>query len=301
VAGVILAYQPVWHAGFIWDDDAYVTQNQLLSAPDGLQRIWFSLDSPSQYFPLVYTTFRFEHTLWGFNAIGYHWFNILLHAANVLLLWRLLRRLNLPGAWFGAALWALHPVQVESVAWITELKNVLMCFFFLLALLSWTRFIDEVSPKKWKFYAFTLGFSIFALCAKTTVCTLPAALLLIIWLKAKPVNLRRLIEVLPFVVFGIGMGLVTVWWERYHQGTQGKLFEMGPMERILVASHALWFYAGKLFWPANLTFSYPRWTISPHDLSAYGWLLATIALGVAIWHFNRRVGRGVVIAILFYI
>src|ERR1044071_1700899 len=120
VVATFIAYQPAWRAGFIWDDDAYVTRNALLTAPDGLRRIWFSTDSPSQYFPLVYTAFRLEHRFWALNPAGYHWVNILLHAANALLVWRLLRRLQSPGAWLWAALFALHPVQVESVAWITE-------------------------------------------------------------------------------------------------------------------------------------------------------------------------------------
>ena len=140
VALTLLAYQPAaWRGGFIWDDDVYVTDNKLLTAPDGLRRIWFSFDSPSQYFPLVYTVLRFEHQLWGLAPGGYHWVNILLHAANVLLLWRLLQRLNLPAAWLAAALFALHPVEVESVAWVTELKNVLSLFFCLLsARLGWS-------------------------------------------------------------------------------------------------------------------------------------------------------------------
>ena len=133
-AATILVYQQAWNAGFIWDDDKYVTENPLLTAPDGLKRIWFSLDSPSQYFPLVYTTFRLEHALWGLNPAGYHWVNILLHAANALLVWRSCACLRVPGAWLAAALFALHPVNVESVAWITERKNVLMGLFFLLAL-----------------------------------------------------------------------------------------------------------------------------------------------------------------------
>src|SRR6202034_3067830 len=116
VLAVIVAYQPAWHAGFIWDDDRYVTGNKLLSAPDGLWRIWFSFDSPSQYFPLTYTAFRLEYAFWVLNPTGYHWVNILLHAVNALLVWRLLRRLDLPGAWLGAAIWALHPGQVEAGA-----------------------------------------------------------------------------------------------------------------------------------------------------------------------------------------
>ena len=301
VAATVMAYQPAWHAGFMWDDDRYVTENPLLTAPDGLRRIWFSLDAPSQYFPLTYTMFRLEHGLWGFDPAGYHWVNILLHAANALLAWRLLARLRAPGAWLGAALFALHPVQVESVAWITERKNVLMGFFFLLSLLAWTRFLDEKGERPWRFYTLALVFYGLALSAKTTACTLPGALLLVLWLEKKPIDWRRLGQVAPFVALGLGMGLVTVWWERCHQGTRGQLFEIGPVERVLIASRAVWFYVGKLIWPANLTFSYPRWSISASDPLAYVWLLATAAAGAAIWRTRRWAGRSVEVAAVFFV
>jgi tetratricopeptide (TPR) repeat protein len=296
----IFAYYPAWHAGFIWDDDAYVTENPLLTAPDGLRRIWFSFDTPSQYFPLTYTAFYLEHAFWGLNPAGYHCVNILLHAANALLVWRLLARLRVPGAWLAAGVFALHPVQVESVAWVTECKNVLMVFFFLLTLLAWIRFTDEKTMHSWRFYTLALVFYALALSAKTTACTLPAVLLLILWLKKTSISWRRLAQVAPFVVLGIGMGLVTVWWERHHQGTQGKLFEIGPVDRVLIASRALWFYAAKLLWPANLIFSYPRWTISAVNPMAYGWVVATVVLGVVIWRVRRRTGRGVEVALIFF-
>jgi tetratricopeptide (TPR) repeat protein len=300
VAITLIAYGPAWHAGFIWDDDAYLTQNPLLTAPDGLRRIWFSLDSPSQYFPLTYTMFYMERGLWGLNPAGYHLVNLLLHAANALLVWRVLGRLRVPGAWLAAAIFALHPVQVESVAWITERKNVLMGFFFLLTLWAWIEFIDEKTGRPWRFYLLALVFYALALLAKTTACTLPAALLLILWLRKMPINWRRLAQVAPFVAMGIGMGLVTLWWERHHQDTQGKLFDIGLVERVLIASRAVWFYAGKLLWPANLMFSYPRWTISASDPRAYGWVLATAALGAAIWRARRWAGRGVEVAAAFF-
>jgi tetratricopeptide (TPR) repeat protein len=296
----LIAYGPAQRAGFIWDDDQYLTSNPLLTAPDGLRRIWFSLDSPSQYFPLTYTTFYLERSFWGLNPAGYHLVNVLLHAANAVLVWRVLKRLRIPGAWLAAAIFALHPVQVESVAWITERKNVLMGFFFLLTLWGWIKFIDEQTRRSWRFYFLALAMCALALSAKTTACTLPAALLLILWLKKMPIDRRRLAQVAPFVVMGIGMGLVTVWWERYHQGTQGKLFEMGPIERLLIASRALWFYLGKLLWPANLAFSYPRWDVSVSDPRAYGWVAATVALGVVIWRLRRWTGRSVEVAAAFF-
>jgi tetratricopeptide (TPR) repeat protein len=301
VAVTIFAYRPALHGGFIWDDDDYVINNGLLTAPDGLRRIWFSLDSPSQYFPLVYTTFRIEHALWGLNPSGYHWVNLLLHVANALLVWRLLVRLKVPGAWLAGAIFALHPVQVESVAWITERKNVLMGFFFLLTLLAWIAFVDERTKRPWCFYVLALVLYVLALSAKTTACTLPAALLLILWLQKKPINWRRILQTVPFFLLGLGMGLVTVWWERYHQGTRGVLFALSPIERVLIASRAVWFYLDKLIWPSNLTFIYPRWNIAPGHALDYVWLLAGAGLCVAICFLRRYVGRGVEVAAVFFV
>ncbi len=298
---VFLAYFPALRGGFVWDDDAYVTENPLLTAPDGLGRIWFSMDSPSQYFPLTYTSFRLERSLWGLNPFGYHLVNILLHAVNALLVWCLLRRLSVPGAWFAAALFALHPVQAESVAWITERKNVLSLFFILLAMLAWIRFVADRPRPAWSWYGLTLVFYVLALCAKTTACTLPAALLLVMWLKQRPISRSRWLQMIPFVAFGVGMGLLTMWWERYHQGTQGEAYGLGWLERLLLASRAVWFYAGKLVWPANLTFSYPRWTIDPADPLAYAWLLAGGGVCAAIYLARRVVGRSVEVAVAFYV
>ena len=293
-------YQPVWHGGFIWDDDRYVTNNPLLTAPDGLRRIWLSLDAPSQYFPLSYTFLRLERSLWGLNPTGYHWFNILLHVGNSFLVWRVLCRLNVPGSWLAATIFALHPVQVESVAWISELKNLLMGFFFLLTLLTWIRFVDSDGGQRPIFYLAALLCYCLALAAKSTACTLPAALLLILWWKKKPINARAIIEIVPFLVLAFGAGLVAMWWERYHQGTQ-VLVSLGPLERLLITSRAIWFYLSKIFWPSNLTFIYPQWKIDLFDFTAYWWLALTGA-AVALVYFGRRIfGRGIEVALLFFV
>jgi protein O-mannosyl-transferase len=301
VVTTILAYQPAWHGGFIWDDDAYITNNELLTAPDGLRRIWFSLDSPSQYFPLVYTMFRFERAWWGLSPTGYHFVNILLHLANALILWSLLARLRVPGAWLAGAIFALHPVQVESVAWITERKNVLMGLFFLLTIRAWVEFVDKQTKHRWFFYVLALLLYALALFSKTTACTLPAALLLILWLQGRRINQRQLVQLVPFVVLALGMGLLTVWWERYHQGTRGPLFAISPPERLLIASRAIWFYLGKLFWPSNLTFIYPRWIVSPTHLLEYAWLAALGGLCAVIFFARRYVGRSLEVAALFFV
>jgi tetratricopeptide (TPR) repeat protein len=304
-AVTIFAYRPAWNGGFLWDDDVYITNNELLTAPDGLRRIWFSLDSPSQYFPLVYTTFRIEHALWGLNPSGYHWVNLLLHIANALLVWAVLVRLRVPGAWLAGAIFALHPVQVESVAWITERKNVLMGFFFLLTLLAWIAFVDERTKRPWLFYGLALILYLLALSAKTTACTLPAALLLILWLQKKPIRCKRIFQIIPFLVLGLAMGALAIWWERYHQGTSRAVFTfLSPIERVLVASRAVWFYLSKLVWPSNLTFIYPRWNISPAHPLDYVWLLAGLIVCVAIYFLRSRsrgIGGSVEVAAAFFV
>src|SRR5581483_5534646 len=299
-AVVAIAYKPAWRGGFLWDDDYYVTKNPLLVVPDGLRRIWLSLDAPSQYFPLTYTTFRIERSIWDLNPAGYHWVNILLHTANALLRWRLLLSLNIRGAFFAAAIFALHPVQVESVAWITERKNVLMAFFFLLTLLAWQRFLADEQQSRWRFYGCALLAYTLALSAKSTACTLPIALMSILWLRREPIDGRRLMQILPFAFLGFATGLLAMWWERYHQGTRGALFALNPIERLLVASRAIWFYLAKLFWPAKLTFIYPQWKIDAHDPFAYVWLFAVVVMGVIIWYAWRRGIRAPGIASLFF-
>jgi len=298
----ILVYRPAWNGGFLWDDDVYITKNELLTAPDGLRRIWFSFDSPSQYFPLVYTTFRVEHAFWGLNPTGYHWVNLLLHIANAMLVWSVLARLKVPGAWLAGAIFALHPVQVESVAWITERKNVLMAFFFLLTLLAWIAFINERTKRRWLFYGLALILYLLALSAKTTACTLPAALFLILWLQNKPIRWRRIFQIVPFLVLGFAMGAFAMWWERYHQGTSRAVFTfLSPIERVLVASRAVWFYLSKLIWPSRLTFIYPRWDITPTHFLSYVWLLAGLTLCVAMYFLRRYVGRSVEVAAGFFV
>jgi len=296
----ILIYRPAWHGGFIWDDDRYVTHNHLLTAPDGLRRIWFSLDAPSQYFPLAYTVLRIERSLWGLNPTGYHWVNILLHVANALLVWRVLSRLKIPGASLAAAVFAVHPVQVESVAWISELKNVLMGFFFLLTLWMWIEYVDPTKRHRSLFYLGALVFYLLALFAKATACTLPAALLLILWLKKKPIGRRALLEIIPFVVLALGIGMVAVWWEKYHQGTR-VLVSLGPIDRLLIASRAAWFYLSKIFWPSDLTFIYPQWQIDATNPVAYLWLIAAVVFAVMVYYGRRFFGRSVEVAALFFV
>jgi len=305
-AGLVIltfaAYIPALGAGFVWDDDMYVTQNRLLVDSDGLYRIWFTTDSPSQYFPMVFTVLRLEYKLWGLNPAGYHVVNIGLHTANAVLLWMILRALALPWAWFAAALFALHPVQVESVAWVTELKNVLMCFFFLLSFLAWLRFVaaEPNQRRSRPLYIVSLFFYVLALLSKTTACTMPAALVLGLWINRNRLNLRRWLQITPYAVLGAAMGVLTIWWEQHHQGTATLELGLSFLERLLIASRAMWFYLYKLFVPMRLTFSYPRWNVNAAGYLGYVWFLGWLAVAVVFLLWRRKIGRGPAAGVVFF-
>lgn len=296
------AYLPALRAGFIWDDDAYVINNAMLTAPDGLKQIWFSAHRQSQYFPLAYTALRIERALWGLKPQGYHVVNVLLHILNALVLWRLLRRLMIPGAWLAAAIFALHPVQVESVAWITELKNVQSSLFYLLAVWAWVGFAEKPDAPRWKFYWLALLFHALALLSKTTACTLPAALLLILWWRRETIGWRRMAQVLPFLFLGLAMGLTSVWWEQHLGNYVPEAgVTLGFMGKALVASRAVWFYAAKVFWPANLTFSYPRWEVDARDWLQYLGFAGCVVLALLLWWQRRALGRGFAAGAFFFV
>jgi len=298
----LLAYSAVWSAGFIWDDDKYVFQNSTLHDLHGLSRIWFEVGAVPQYYPLVHTTFWLEYHLWGLHPAGYHIDNVLLHALGAVLLGLLLRELRLPGAWLVAGLFALHPINVESVAWITERKNVLCGVFYFAAALAWFRFkpvTDAVTgPRRW--YYLSLLFFVLALFSKTVACSLPVALLLVIWWKRGKIEAREFWPLVPFFAVGFALGMLTSWMEKHQVGAEGIDWNLTPGQRCLIAGRALWFYAGKLAWPVNFTFIYPRWNVATAVLWQWLFPLAAVAMAGALWIYRNRVGRGPLAALLFF-
>ena len=297
MAAVLVAYLPAVTGNFLWDDDAHVTRPELRSLA-GLARIWGDFGATQQYYPLLHTAFWIEHRLWGNSVAGYHLVNILLHGLSAVLLLLILRRLQIPGAPLAAAVFALHPVHVESVAWITEQKNTLSLVFYLAAALAYLRFDEErrVRPYAWASALFLLG-----LLTKTVVATLPAALLVLAWWRRGRLEWRRDVRpTLPWLVAGAAAGLTTAWIERAQLGAEGADFALTPVQRILLAGRVSWFYLGKLVWPANLTFIYPRWTIDASAAAAYAWPVAALALLAVLWVWRAR-SRGPLAAALFFV
>jgi tetratricopeptide (TPR) repeat protein len=314
-----IAYLPALRAGWIWDDDYYVTKNANLRDASGLRNIWtrFGLRNGGtpQYYPVTHTTFWVEHQLWGTRPAGYHAVNILLHATNAILLWLILKRLEVPGAWIVACAVALHPVHVESVAWVTERKNTLSGLFYLSAAyvylfyVAWASRPSEVlqegssgeTPKpRARWYALALLLFICALLSKSVTASLPAAILLVTWWKRGRVAWRDIVPLVPMFVLGVAMGALTSWIERAHVGAQGFDWALSPWQRILIAGRAVWFYAMKLVLPIRLSFVYPRWDVDPARVWQWIFPLAAMALIVFMWAMRRRWGRGPLVAVLFF-
>ena len=271
----LMAYHPAWHGGVLWDDKAHITIPELRSAT-GLWRIWFDLDATQQYYPVVHSAFWILYALWGDQTLAYHIVNIVLHALSAFLLALILRRLSVPGAWLAAVIFALHPVHVESVAWISELKNTLSGALFLGAALSYLQF-DKGRQKR--FYGLAAALFVLALLSKSVTATLPAALLVVFWYQRGTLGWRRdIIPLLPFFAAGAGGGLLTVWVERTLIGAEGAEFSFNLIERCLIAGRAIWFYLGKLCWPADLIFQYPRWQIDQGVWWQYLYPLGVVAL-----------------------
>ena len=282
---VVLVYQPVWHGKPIWDDDAHLTPPGLRSL-QGLARIWTEPGATQQYYPLVHSLFWVEHRLWGDATLGYHLINILLHAFTALLLWKILRRLQVPGAYLAAAIFALHPVCVESVAWISEIKNTLSGAFYLGAALVYLRF-DRT--RNWRFYFVTLGLFLLGLMSKTVVATLPAALLVVFWWQRGRLSWKQdVLPLIPFFVVGFGAGLFTAWVEWKFVGARGSEYDFTFIERVLIAGRVIWFYLGKLVWPVDLIFIYPRWHVSQTVWWQYLFPLSALLVSVVLWLLSRR-------------
>lgn len=298
---VFFIYWPSMNGSFIWDDDAYITANPLITAKDGFSRIWYSFDHPSQYFPMVYTVFKVEYNLWGFKSIGFHLVNVIIHIINTFLVWYVLSKLKIPGSWLAAIIFAIHPINVESVAWITELKNTMMMFFYLLSFMTWFKVIDgeKNGLKMWGFYLLSFFLFICSLFSKTTACTLPVIMGIVLWTKNIPVFRKQWLTIIPYIIFGIMMGAVTIWWEQV-RGASANVLTLNYVERFLVAGKALCFYIEKMFVPFNFMFSYPLWKISWLKPLHYVWIILFSGFLFSIWFLRNKIGKGPCAALLFY-
>ena len=302
VAACVAAYLPTLRNGFVWDDDTFLTKNALIKAPDGLYRFWFTTQ-PLDYWPVTSSTLWFEWRLWGTHAVGYHATNLALHLGEVLLLWGVLRRLRVPGAWLAALLFAVHPVNVESVAWVAQRKNLTAMLFYLLSVHGFlrTQWYEKglglggclapigagQLPRPDSFYWLSLLAFILAMLSKGSVAPLPLVLLgVIAWRRrVTPGDVARLA---PFLLSAAGLVAVNIWFQTH--GTHEAIRSADPIQRLLGAAAAIWFYLSKAIAPANLTFVYPLWSIDPREPLWWLPLLAAIGTTAALWLWAHRGG-----------
>ena len=285
VAAVFAAYWPALSGGLVWDDDAHITV-AALQGWDGLRRIWFEPGVTQQYYPVLHSAFWLEHRLWGDLTAGYHALNALLHAISACLVVVMCQRLQIRGAWIGGLLFALHPVNVESVAWISEQKNTLSLVFALSATLAWLRFDETRAVRDWG-----VAFALFALAlgTKSVTATLPCVLLVVVWWRRGAISWSRDVQpLLPWLALGVAAGVATAWVERHVIGAEGAEFTLSPAQRLLVAARALTHYLATYTALTRRMFTYPRWTLDVRSLVAWLYLMAMIALTAALWMLRRR-------------
>ncbi|MYF96433.1 MAG: tetratricopeptide repeat protein [Holophagales bacterium] len=291
-----ISFVPAYQAGFVWDDTIFV-DSPVIREASGLKSIWFSpsdIEQEGHYWPVTYTTFWLEHKLWGFEPLGYHVVNVLMHAVNVLLVWSLLRRFAVPGAWVVAAVFAVHPLHVESVAWIIERKDVLSGLFYLTSFLAYVRFTDRGKPAR---YLLALGLFAAGLLSKTVVVTLPAALLIWHWWRRGRIARPDLLRTAPFFAVGLAIAAADT---AFYRTREALALDYSFVERILIAGRALWFYAGKLVWPDDLAVIYRLWDIRSGDAVAWLYVAGAVAVPVALWLGRERWGRGPLACAAFY-
>ena len=297
-----LVYWRALRGEFLWDDDTHVAANPTIVGPLGLKEIWTT--ARANYFPLVLTNFWLQHAVWGLNPAGYHVVTLAYHALGALLLWRVLLALQVRGAWLGAALWALHPVQVESVAWISELKNTQSGVFFLLAVLFWLKWLDggrassptagssgimpDLQERGCRAYVLALTCALLALLSKPSTVMLPVALALCAWWQRGRLAWRDLLALAPFFALSALASGWTIWEQKFHSGAAGPEWSQTWPERCVIAGRAIWFYLGKLAWPQALSFIYPRWNL--HAGAPLAWLPLLLAVAALGWLWRARAG-----------
>jgi len=283
----LFVYIPGMQADFIWDDNLLLTQNRLMHDDDGLYKFWFTTRAPD-YLPLTWTTLWLEWRCWGQDATGYHVTNIAMHAVAVLLLWMVLGRLRIPGAWLAALIFAIHPVNVASVTWISERKNVLSIIFYLLAIFFYLQFDRRRSVRA---YLLSIVMFVLALLSKASVVMLPVVLLLCAWWRRQRLRLRDVAWVIPFLLLAAGISCLTVVQQQTGAIRGEVVRPEGFLSRLAAAGWIPWFYLSKVFFPHKLLMIYPRWDVDETTLISYLPGVVLLGIWVMLWVYRNGWAR----------
>lgn len=294
----LVAHWSCWTAGFIWDDSLLLAQNPIVTGRQSFLSVWIESD-----FPLSIALLAAQFKLWGQNPTGYHAVNLLLHIINGLLLWRLLARLRIGSPALGALIWSMHPLCVASVAWISEIKNLVSTTFFLLSAHQFIRFDDGAASYAQQTvaatyrYAAALTLFALALLAKTATVMLPVCLGLHLWLiRGRPLP-HILVRILPFLLAAGVMGLRTVCLQQMDLPATDQVFNETVPQRVVAAGYALWFYLGKALAPVGLCAEYPRWTVNLAHPTELLPLMAWLLMGLVLLKIKTGWARASLIAL----
>jgi len=261
----VLAFVPTLRAGFVFDDNSLIVENPIVRATDGLGRFWLTTE-PADYYPLTWSLWWVEWRVFGRAAGGYHFVNVLLHAANAVLVWRVLRRLRIPCAWLVGLVFAVHPVNVATVAWISEQKNTLSMLFYLISILCYLKFDED---RRWRWYGLSFVTFFLALVSKTAVVMLPIVLLACLWWLHDRVRWQDCRRVAPFFVLSLIMAVVTIWFQHNRASLGRPIQTVGFATRLAGAGWAVWFYLYEALLPFGLTVVYPKWNIDASRWYSY--------------------------------
>ncbi len=282
----IVVYLPALRGGFIWDDRMYLTEGALMRRP--LWKLWIAPEV-IDYLPLTYTLYWLQWRIWQDSAVAFHLVNVLLHGGASVMLWRVLRRLKVRGAWIAAAIFAVHPVCAESVAWIAEEKNTLSLLLAASALLL---YLDS-RPRRYWMAVVTFALALFA---KPAVIMFPVILLLLAWWKRGAITRTEYLRSAPFFALSAMVAPVTIWYQRRSIGTE-HIPLGGIAERLAQVTKAAWFYVYKLLLPRDLMFFYPNWRHSGFDGFTVAGMVALIAVAACLWRMRAPWGRGPLVAL----
>lgn len=297
----LVVYIPALGGGYVWDDDRLVTDNPNITTAARLIRTWTDPLANTDFYPLTHASWWLEYRFWRLNPFVFHLDNVLLHAANAVLFWTILRFLAVPGGWAAAAIFALHPLHVESVAWISERKNVLSGLLCLLSVWMYLRFALDgggMPPRRRRlFHGLSVLFFLLALLAKPVTMAAAAVLPLLLWWKRRSLRWRDLLPLIPYFALAAPMAALTTWVQYTHVNARGAMLDYSLAQRVIRAGRVPWFYAGKLAWPRNLTFAYPKWNLDPSAWRQYGFAVGAVAVLAALFLLRRRLGPGPLVAV----
>jgi len=295
-------FWPARHGRWIGDDTLYIAFNPLLNDPARLWKAWFQPGSFIEYYPIEQCVQWVQWQLWHNDTFGYHLTNIILHVISTLLVWRLLSKFGLRLAWLGGLLFAVHPMTVDSVALVNELKTALSLPPFLLAMCF---YLDYEEHGRRRDYGLALGLFAVAMLCKITMAMFPVVILLYAWWKRNRIGWGDLVASAPFFAVSLVLGMVTIWAGNWYGQLHETYHDVSPLtgffSRLALVGQVISFYFSRCFLPVTPLPLYPQWTVDPTaPLQYLPWLImgGTVCY---LWTKRESWGRDALLGLGFFL